>query len=443
MEKIELYYRLPVFAQHVATSVYGYKLKRERYTKIYHRYFELYRNHKISEKQALTDLLNHLQEKVEAYKDIRVDTDNVLESFYALDETDKETLRNSLDKYSCREGKIMYGSTSGTTGKNLVVYQSEEDMGRRMAYLDYIKSLHGVEPFSKRASFTGNFIMSEKHHNKLWRRNISMNQTLYASYFMTHANVKYIYRHLAETRPVTLDGLPSAIHLLAQYILKNNINIDWNIKAVFPTAEAVLPHMKDDIENAFNTVVVDQYASGEGAPFLYLGPDKKYVVGSETGLFEFYKVQDSIYDIVVTSYINYATPIVRYRIGDQVEIKSDKDYLNSYCDDIQIERIIGRGGDYLTGEFGQKVTAVNVTWMLAGYEDKVVQYQVIQKSNHEFLINMVVDKNYDYSVDEAVIRERFKRRFGDKVFVFKYMDDIPKGKNGKVRFIINEAGGTV
>lgn len=443
MEKIELYYRLPVFAQHVVTSMYGYKLKRERYKKTYRKYYQIYCGQNIDESRLLYDLLIHLKNKVKAYEGITVDRENILESFYALPETNKEMLRRSLDEYSCTEGKIMFGSTSGTTGKNLVVYQSDEDVGRRMAYLDYIKSLHGVAPFSKRASFTGNFIMSENHHNKLWRKNVPMNQTLYASYFMTRGNVKYIYRHLAENRPITLDGLPSAIHMLAQYILKNNINIDWNIKAVFPTAEAVLPHMKEDIENAFNTVVVDQYASGEGAPFIYLGTDKKYVIGSETGLFEFYKVEGSIYDMVVTSYINYATPIVRYRIGDQVEIKSDKDYLNSYCDDIQIERIIGRGGDYLTGEFGQKVTAVNVTWMLAGYEGKVVQYQVIQKSKHDFLINMVVDKNYDYTVDEGIIRERFKRRFGDKVFIFKYMDDIPKGKNGKVRFIINEAGDTV
>jgi phenylacetate-CoA ligase len=442
VEKIELYYRLPLFCQHVATSMYGYKLKRERYTKTYRHYFELYENHTVPEQELLTDLLLHLKEKIKVYQDIEVDPENILQSFYALPQTTKEMLRESLDDHSCKDGKIMIGSTSGTTGKNLIVYQSLEDMGRRMAYLDHIKSLHGVEPFSKRASFTGNFILSENHHNKLWRRNISMNQTLYASYFMTHKNVRHVYEHMSSVRPVSIDGLPSAIHMLAQFILRNNIEIEWNVKAVFPTAETVLPHMKEDIERAFNTVVVDQYASGEGAPFLYLGPDKRYVIGSETGLFEFYRVRKNIYEMVVTSYINYATPIVRYRILDQVEIESDKDYLNSYQDNCLIKKIIGRGADYLTGDFGQKVTAVNVTWMLAGFEDRVVQYQVIQKSSSEFHINMVVDNHYDMNVDENEIKTRFKRRFGDKTFLFKYMDDIPKEKSGKVRFIINEAGET-
>src|SRR5699024_1447912 len=120
-----------------------------------------------------------------------------------------------------------------------------------------------------------------------------------------------------------------------KYILLNNINIDWEVKAIFPTAERLTENMRADIEKAFKTTVVDQYASSEGVPFIYTDINNKYRIGNETGLFEFFRLEHNIYEMIVTSFINYATPIVRYKIGDNVEINSDKDYLNSFEDNIE------------------------------------------------------------------------------------------------------------
>lgn len=435
----DFYYRSPVFLQHAMTSVYGYKLKRERYNRLYRAALKRYAQEAFDKEQALLDFMRHLKGNIKFYNDMEINEENILESFLRLPETVKDDLRKELDGRSHKAGVLRTARTSGTTGTNLIVYSSEHDRAERMAYLDYIKLQSEVAPFSKRASFTGQELTPENHGNILWRYNMPMNQVLYATYYMNPENVQHVYENMAKFKPVSLDGFPSAIHMVAKYILANNIDVDWEVKAVFPNAEILLPHVKADIEAAFGTQVIDQYASSEGAPFIYGTEDGRYRLGHETGIFEFHRVDKHLYEMVVTSFINRATPLVRYRIGDQVEIDSDKVYLNSYTDDIEITKIIGRHMDYLVGSGNNKVMNVNLSWIIDGFEEKVIQFQFVQKEKDRFAVNMVVESSYDKNADEEILRGRLERQLGAaNHYKFNYIDQIPKEKSGKVRFIINE-----
>lgn len=439
----DIYYNSPVFIQHAMTSAYGYKLKRERYRKIYRSALKRYVKGDFDKEQKLLHLMKHLKSNVEFYKDIEVDENNIMESFFKLPFTVKEELRNELEERSWKEGIIRISRTSGTTGENLIVYDSEHDREERMAYLDYIKYINGVVPFSKRASFTGQELTSVNHKDKMWRYNYPMRQMLYSTGCMRPDNVEKIYESLRRFKPVSLDGMPYSMHMVAQYILKNNIKIDWDVKAIFPTAETLFPYIKKDLEQAFDTVVIDQYSSAEGAPFIYGMPDGGYKIGDETGLVEFYKVSDGMYEGVMTSFINYATPIVRYKIGDLFEIESDKEYFNSFERDFNILKIIGKEADYLYHMDGHKVMTNIVMFLMDGHEENIVQAQFVQKVMNEFTVNIVKDSGYT-DMDEHLIRKRMHRMLGENIQItFNYTDNIPKEKSGKSRFIINEVGDAV
>ncbi|TDM14919.1 phenylacetate--CoA ligase family protein [Macrococcus bovicus] len=440
----KIYYKSPVFIQHVMTSIYGYKLKKKRYTESYFKHLENYRKANITEEENVRQLVNHLKNNIPFYQKKLNIMPNSLKSLLDLPMTSKEDLRNELELRSDSSKKDNINKTGGTTGKSLKVYSSINDINKRMAYLDYIKTLYGVEPFSKRGSFTGKEIVPQNHKNILWRYNWPMNQTLYASFKMNKDNVKYIYEHMSKFKPLSLDGFPSSIHLLAKYILQNNIKISWTIKAIFPTAETLTDKMREDIERAFNTKVVDQYASSEGAPFLFSDDGKKFHIGHETGLFEFFRVKDNIYDMIVTSYINEATPIVRYKIGDQVLINSTEEYLTSYQKDVPITKIIGRGTDYLVGDNGNIVTSVNMSNVCKEFGDQVIQSQFIQVDNNCFDINLVVTKSFldNKEKAESLLTEKLNHRLGiNNKYKFNYLNEIPKEKSGKTRFIINKIGG--
>ncbi|WP_271402373.1 hypothetical protein [Salinicoccus roseus] len=434
-----IYFKSPVFMQHAITSAYGYKQKKKRYNKMYKDAFNRYVAGEVDKEQCLLELLHHLKKNIGVYRDIDIDDQNVMGSFLALPMMVKEELRNDLEARSHKVGKFLISRTSGTSGINLMVYESERDYTMRMAYLDYIKFRHGVKPFSRRASFTGREIAPPDHRNIFWRYNLAMHQILYCSMHMTPDNIGHVYESMQRFKPSSIDGMPSSIHMVAKYMLQNNIKADWDVKAVFPTAEILLPHILRDIEAAFGAVVVDQYASSEGAPFIYGSPEAGYHIANETGVFEFVRAGEGVYDMIVTSFLNHATPIVRYKIGDQVEIDSDRAYLNSHRDDVRITKILGREMDYLIASDGHKVMNVVVNWIVDGYEEKILQFQLVQRKRHEITVNMVVNADYETEADEKEIRRRLKWKLGDdNTYVFNYVKAIPKGKNGKVRFIIND-----
>src|SRR5699024_5361835 len=174
-------------------------------------------------------------------------------------------------------------------------------------------------------------------------------------------------------KPVSLDGMPHSMHMVAQYILKNDIKVDWDIKAIFPTAETLLPYIKRDLEQAFNTDVIDQYSSTKVTPFIYGTQDGGYKIGDETGLVEFYKVSKGMYEGVMTNFINYATPIVRYKIGDLFEVNSDKEYFNSFDEELNIVKIIGKEADYVYHTDGHKEMTNIVMFLMDGEEEDIVQ----------------------------------------------------------------------
>jgi len=435
----KIYYKSPIFVQHLLTSLYGYKLKKERYNKIYDEYFKNYIKEDYNNIDLINNLLHHLKENISFYSNINIDNQNIIGSLKDLPITEKDDLRTELKKRSITSKNLKITKTGGTTGKSLKVYTSEVDRAKRMAYLDYIKYLNNVQPFSKRASFTGKEITPNKHKNKLWRYNFPMNQILYASFKLNIDNVRYVYENMRKNKIESIDGFPTSIHLVAKYILKNKIKIDWNVKAVFPTAETLTENAKSDIERAFNTVVIDQYASSEGAPFIFSNQNGVYNVGHETGFFEFIKIEENIYEMLVTSYINYATPIVRYKIGDCVLINSSKTNLNSIEDDIEILKILGRNSDYLIGDDKNIITSVNLANVIKDLGDKIIQSQFNQKDNGHFEIRLVVSSEYLAQKDERTLINKLNHRLGEKSkYNFVYMDEIPKETSGKTRFIINE-----
>jgi phenylacetate-CoA ligase len=142
--------------------------------------------------------------------------------------------------------------------------------------------------------------------------------------------------------------------------------------------------------------------------------------------------------MIITSLINYATPLVRYRIGDQVEILCDEAYLNSYRDDVRITRIFGRKADYLIDSRHNRVSSVGIARAVEGIENKVLAFQFIQKDMNQFIVNLVVEDGYSKN-DEKILKDRVIRRLGrDGHYQFNYLDALPREENGKVRFIINE-----
>lgn len=438
-----IYDHSPIWFQNLMVSVKGKQFIKQRYTEEY--YNELEKLHNTGDKFALqqerlNDFYKYVRNNSAYFKDVlpKLERDITVEDLKDFPTMDKETIRNHIEEIVTRNEKLIPMKTGGSTGKSLVYYTHPIDMSRKIAYLDYFKEQHGVYKGMKRVSVGGRILVPNKQKKKVfWRYNKPLNQLMLSAYHADGENLKYYIKKLNKFKPQTLDGYTTVLHRIAQYINKHNIRLSFKPIAIFPTAEALTDEMKSDIEKAFNCPVRNQYASSEGAPFITENTKGELEINPATGVFELEHVEGNIYELVVTGFYTTTTPLIRYKIGDSVELFEPLD-ANYKQSDIKIKRIIGRNNDFLMSNERGIVTNVNLSTVVREAGKDIIQSQFVQNQLDEIIVNLVVEKDTNKNALEKIFTEKLSTRFGNTTqFKFNYFNEIPKTSGGKTRFTIN------
>jgi len=136
----------------------------------------------------------------------------------------KEDLRSQTETFYTQN--IAWGMTpahtSGTTGSPLTVHFSRDDVGKRHAFLERCRRWAGVRIGMRRATFTGrNIIPQSQKKPPFWRHNHAGNQLLFSSYHLSPKNLSAYIEALEKFQPEILDGYPSAVHIVAEQVLRS------------------------------------------------------------------------------------------------------------------------------------------------------------------------------------------------------------------------------
>ncbi|MEL3711035.1 phenylacetate--CoA ligase family protein, partial [Staphylococcus borealis] len=287
-------------------------------------------------------------------------------------------------------------------------------------------------------SVGGRKIVPQKQKKKnFWRYNEPLNQLMISAYHAEGENLKYYVQKLSDFKPETLDGFPTVLHRISKYILENNIKLTFTPIAIFPTAETLTDEMRNDIENAFNCPVRNQYASSEGSPFITENTKGEYEIGTMSGYFELEKVEDKIYELIVTGFYTTTTPLFRYKIGDSVELYEElpENYTQK---DIKIKRIIGRNNDFLKSSERGIITNVYLSTAIRELGNTVIDSQFVQNEIDLVEVNLVVAEGTNNKRLIKKLETQLKSRFGDRTrFKYNFVDNISRTNGGKKRFMIN------
>lgn len=439
-----IYNYSPIVFQNIMVSIKGKQLIKQRYTSYY--YDELKRLRDCQDpfelqQQRMKEFYKFIKKKSNFHSkrlmkfNNEVDVDN-LEQYPLLE---KEDIRNNIDEIiTGNPNDLLKSGTGGSTGKSLKFYTSRYDMSRKIAYLDYFKEQHGVHKGMKRASIGGRKIIPNHQKKKIfWRYNEPLNQLLFSAYHADGENLKYYVNKLNDFKPETLDGFPTILERLSKYILEHNIKLTFTPIAIFPTAEALTDEMKDNIEKAFGCPVRNQYASSEGSPFITENVEGQLEIGPMSGYFELQKIEDRIYELIVTGFYTTTTPLFRYKIGDSVELY--KDLPENYTQkDIKIKRIIGRNNDFLKSNERGIVTNAHLSTTLKVLGNSIIDAQFIQDKLNELNIKLVTEKDIDKNKIKNKLEKELISTFGKKTkFNYEFVDKIELTQGGKKRFTIN------
>lgn len=449
MLKDKIYKALPHPIQCFLISLFNYIAYRKRYMGEYKSYLSLFTiNADLSvvdlkkiQEERLNDFMSYcLKTSVYYSQLLNKKSRIILDNFPILR---KETLRQNLNEISTVNKKDgIVSKTGGTTGKSLEVVFTEKDMQERFAMLDAFRMKQGYKLGKKTAWFSGKSIISktDMKKNRFWKTDYLYKVRYYSTFHINDKYLEYYIINLKEFRPEFFVGFPSSILEIAKFGIMNKIGFPRGIvKAIFPTAETVTKESRAIIESYFHTKMYDQYASSEGAPFIFECVEGNLHLELQSGVFEVLDDKNKPAKsgrLIVTSFTTHGTPLIRYDIGDRITLEDEEKVCSCGNKNPMVKEILGRIDDFIYSLDNGKINLGNISNTLKG-TDGIKRFQAVQNKLDEVEIFIEIDKKFN---------DRFKRifidnwidRVGQNMRIkLEIVDKIDVEKSGKFRLVKN------
>lgn len=441
----QFFLRLPFVIQDLLVTGYdakSYSMRRSgayqewrNYLRYWHRASVADTERERSNRLAL--FLAHATSKSEWYS---IHAGKKLQDFPIL--TKGDIVRNLERITTIRDTRRRIASyTGGTSGASMKVYYESVDVQERAAFLDHFRAQFGYELGRKVAWFSGKIIATERdvQRGRCYRDDLLYNIRYFSTFHVKPGNFDAYWEALDHFGAEYLVGFPSSLYGICSIAADRGLKTASPSKVFFPTAETVLPEYRRDISAALGCDVRDQYASSEGAPFIFECGSGQLHIHPLSGVFEvvdgnMQPAQEG--ELLVTSFSTRGTPLIRYRIGDRIRLTEHGRACECGSMHPLVERIDGRTSDYVLSPAG-RVNLGNLSNCTKGI-DGIVCFQVVQSVLDSITVSVVSDDRFD-SVQEAEFLAAIRERVGHEMYVvIERVADIPVEASGKFRIVKNK-----
>lgn len=454
----DAYNKSPIFIQTLFLNAKAIELYFERYGK---KFWILFEEFEKNQWYSLSDLTEYQNEKLRALikhayhtvpyytelmKKLNLHPDDIktVNDLYKLPLLTKQDIKNNFNKLiSLKFNKhfLRHGHTSGTTGSPLdLVYDIQTCVVHHVADWRQ-KNWAGLKYGGPFASVQGRLIVPIKQSSPpFWRKNHINNQLFMSSFHLREDTIPYYFNKIKMDGIKYIEGYPSTIYILAMYLNKRNQTFPLN--AVLTSSETLYEFQRASIEKAFCCKVFDYYGMAERAVF---ATECEYHQGNhlnmDYGITEFVNNQNEIVSegefgrIVATSLHNWAMPLIRYQTNDS----SSCDYSTCQCGRgfPLMKNVTTKDESIVTLPDGRLISPSVLTHPFKPMVN-ILESQIIQENKNEFIIKIVKNEKYSQT-DEDKLLSAFKERLGkDLIFKFEYVDEIPRTKNGKLKWVISK-----
>ncbi len=451
--KIEsIYLRFPIILQNTACSLEGWRIQRSRYNK------DFWRRLKKAEKRALLST-----EEIEAKRDVDLSAfvQHAVASvpYYKrlftqlkIEPTDIRKLSDLsslpiLTKQQVQENPAEFMSnivpnrqrieshTSGTTGAGLRFATTREALRQQYAIWWRYLRWHGLEPGTWCGYFGGRSIVPVKQCNPpFWRTNWPGRQVIFSAYHMNAQNLNSYLDKLKKIQPPWLHGYPSQLALIASHMIDTDYSLGYRPRWVTIASESLLDHHRTLLKEAFGIDPIQHYGMTEAVANISQCHHDRLHVDEDFAAVEFIPVGDEgLYKIVGTNFSNFATPLLRYDVGDHVRLSDEG------CDCGLPGRIIksvdGRQEAYV--ELGNGVRVGRLDHIFKDLVN-VREAQIYQSVAGAIEVRIVKGVNYRESDEVDLLREIRSRLGHDLRIAVNYVKQIEKTRSGKLRFVVSD-----
>lgn len=442
--KINFLKIMPYFVQNIfvtSFNCYQYALRHGGKYREFRTYYETieHYNHKrlnteIENKKS--NFLEYVTKESDWYKNY------INHELFQFPVLEKVQLINNLSRISTiTEKEGIVSLTGGTTGASMKVIYTKQDTQERFAILDHFRAKHGYTLGKKTAWFSGKNLITKSDllKGRCAHYDFINKIRFYSTFLINLENFDIYWQDLNKFKPEFIVGFPSSVYELCKIAKSRGLKLDTPVKVFFPTAETVLQEHRTVIGEIMGCKLVDQYASSEGAPFILECEQGRLHLHPLTGIFEVVDSElkpSSKGELLITSFTTHGTPLVRYRIGDSIELDSSREFCACGLKFPIVKSIQGRTTDYIYSEEYGKVNLGNISNSTKDVKG-IICFQIIQNSYDTLEIFIV--KNDIYNKHEEIkfisaLRERVGNNIKLKI---KYVNEIAKENSGKFRIVKN------
>lgn len=450
----QVYPRLPVFLQNVACWYYGQKESRIRSGAAFERYLTKLldsENWSASEIEAYQDeklrgLIRHAYENVPYYRErwtaLKLSPADIKsrEDLPKLPILTKEDVRQNFKRLISRSTntrRLVFRHTSGTTGKALHFYTTEDAIALQWAVWWRHRMRFGVQPGAWHANFTGRRVVPlDQHAPPFWRWNRPLHQALLTMHHLSADKISCIIEFLNSHRFDFYSGYPSIIHMLALRARTAGLRLQSPPRAVFTGAENMLEFQRREIWSFTGAVLSDQYGCSEGCGNASQCPEFVYHEDSEFGILESVDLRpgNPASSILCTGLACDSFPFIRYEVGDTGVSRDGQKGCHCGRKTRVWASIEGRTDDYVITPEGLHVMRFDYVFKDAL---NVEEAQVLQRNLGEVVLRIVRRPAYKVQ-DESVIAREIGRWISPTLKVrFEYVSEIERETNGKFRAVLS------
>jgi phenylacetate-CoA ligase len=333
-------------------------------------------------------------------------------------------------------GPLVSGSTSGTTGAPLRLWQDLAAINRENAFIWRQLEWAGLRRGQRRGWLRGDMVVpAAQRRPPFWRLNRAENMLMLSSYHLADSTAASTLEALEDFDPVLIQAYPSSIGFLAAWLLARGARYRGRaLRGIVTSSETLTIERRRDISVAFGCPVLDWYGQAERVAAVGTCERGRYHLVSDYAHVELLPMSDGTYELVGTGFNNYAMPLIRYRTGDFVRPAPPHERCPCGRAFPLIEAIVGRDDDAVTLPDGRSIGRLDhVFKALSG----IVEAQIRQERADGVTVLVVPAADYGEATRRSLLGN-LRERLGTGVALeIRTVDAIPRGPNGKFKGVVS------
>lgn len=454
----KLYWHSPYFMKCAMASLNAVKLDRQRHNKSFYEHIRQMEQHNSWSSEQLAkfqsglfkNLIKMAAFNIPYYRELFKKSGLTAEDFKDFKDLnklpilEKSVVRKdpeSLLDQRLDKNKLLHLSTSGTTGTPLRLYRTHSLNAFAFALNEARNhAAAGMRRRVNRSVSIGGHLVTAPNckYPPFWVYNKRWNQLYMSSYHLSPENMRYYVDKLRTFKADYVEGYPSSIAAIAQYIIEKNV-VPVEFKACFTTAEVLTEDQRKLIKQAFLCRTYDQYGCTELAIYASECPQGNMHISPEVSYVEVVDENDQPVPLgqtgqfICTTLYNNVQPLIRYRMGDRGALCENHECACGSSMPV-LKSIEGRSDHVLITKDGRKIGRLDSVYK--GVEG-VRESQIVQKTMDQFVIRVVPGDNYLESTETELINN-LTQRLGSADVRVERVDHIERTAAGKFRAVISE-----